>query len=307
MKSALTKTSAFCARFGLKLPILLAPMAGASAPPLSIAVANTGGLGACGALLMQPAAILSWAAEVRAGTNGSFQLNSGCPIRNLSGTLSMRRVYGDFLAGSGTASPARGCRCDATRFRRAVRGVPASGAAHCVLCHGIVSARLGGATKGQTHRLVRQCLDRGRGARGRGGGGRCGGRTGHGGWWPPRLLPCGQGRGRDGRIICPDPRGGGRGAHPGGGDWRNCGCPRCGGSADFGGISCTDWHGLSPLPGGADRPGLGRCDWPHSARGDYGEPRFSGRAGRCIATAYGPARRPHQKRPDRRRIRCNGV
>jgi nitronate monooxygenase len=79
MKSTLTKAIAFCARFDLKLPILLAPMAGASAPSLSIAVANAGGLGACGALLMQPAAILSWATEVRAGTNGAFQLNLWVP------------------------------------------------------------------------------------------------------------------------------------------------------------------------------------------------------------------------------------
>ena len=54
-------------------------MAGACPPPLSIAVANAGGLGACGALLMQPAAIKNWAAEVRAGSNGGFQLNLWIP------------------------------------------------------------------------------------------------------------------------------------------------------------------------------------------------------------------------------------
>ena len=37
----------FCTRFGLRRPILLAPMAGACPPALSIAVANAGGLGAC--------------------------------------------------------------------------------------------------------------------------------------------------------------------------------------------------------------------------------------------------------------------
>jgi nitronate monooxygenase len=61
------------------MPILLAPMAGASAPSLSIAVANAGGLGAGGALLMSPAAIAAWVAEVRAGTNGPFQLNLWIP------------------------------------------------------------------------------------------------------------------------------------------------------------------------------------------------------------------------------------
>src|SRR5689334_3985126 len=76
---ALSRAGAFCERFGLRLPILLAPMAGACPPSLSIAVANAGGLGACGALLMQPAAILQWAAEFRAGSNGRFQLNLWIP------------------------------------------------------------------------------------------------------------------------------------------------------------------------------------------------------------------------------------
>jgi nitronate monooxygenase len=76
---ALARAEAFCARFGLRLPVLLAPMAGACPPSLSIAVANAGGLGACGALLMQPAGIAAWAAEVRAGTGGPFQLNLWVP------------------------------------------------------------------------------------------------------------------------------------------------------------------------------------------------------------------------------------
>jgi len=76
---ALARAQAFCERFGLRLPILLAPMAGASAPSLSVAVANAGGLGACGALLMQPQAILDWAAQLRDGSNGAFQLNLWVP------------------------------------------------------------------------------------------------------------------------------------------------------------------------------------------------------------------------------------
>jgi nitronate monooxygenase len=69
----------FCNRFGIRIPILLAPMAGASAPELSIAVANAGGLGACGALLMQPREILEWAATVRGASNDRFQLNLWIP------------------------------------------------------------------------------------------------------------------------------------------------------------------------------------------------------------------------------------
>jgi nitronate monooxygenase len=76
---ALIRARAFCDRFGLRLPILLAPMAGACPPSLSIAVAKAGGLGACGALLLQRQAILDWAAELRAGSNGAFQLNLWVP------------------------------------------------------------------------------------------------------------------------------------------------------------------------------------------------------------------------------------
>jgi nitronate monooxygenase len=73
------RTRSFCARFGIRVPILLAPMAGASAPALSIAVANAGALGACGALLMQPEEIVNWAATVRASSTGAFQLNLWIP------------------------------------------------------------------------------------------------------------------------------------------------------------------------------------------------------------------------------------
>jgi len=54
-------------------------MAGASPPSLSIAVANAGGLGACGALLLKPDAIVGWANEFRAGSKGAFQINLWIP------------------------------------------------------------------------------------------------------------------------------------------------------------------------------------------------------------------------------------
>ena len=79
MKLALARAHEFCERFGLQVPILLAPMAGASATSLSIAVANAGGLGACGALLMKPEEIAAWAEDVRAATNGPFQMNLWIP------------------------------------------------------------------------------------------------------------------------------------------------------------------------------------------------------------------------------------
>jgi nitronate monooxygenase len=76
---ALARAEAFCKANDLRIPILLAPMAGACPASLSIAIAKAGGLGACGALLMQPAAIKAWAAEARAGSNGGFQINLWIP------------------------------------------------------------------------------------------------------------------------------------------------------------------------------------------------------------------------------------
>jgi nitronate monooxygenase len=103
------RTSAFCDRFGLRVPILLAPMAGASAPALSIAVANAGGLGACGALLMKPPEIVAWANEVRAASNGRFQINlwipDPAPVRNADHEAQVR----EFLATWGpTVAPNAG-------------------------------------------------------------------------------------------------------------------------------------------------------------------------------------------------------
>ena len=76
---AVARAAAFCETYNLRAPILMAPMAGACPASLAIAVANAGGLGGCGALLMQPDAIRAWAAEVRAKTNGGFQFNLWIP------------------------------------------------------------------------------------------------------------------------------------------------------------------------------------------------------------------------------------
>ncbi len=76
---SLARAEAFCEVYNLRVPILLAPMAGACPPSLSVAVAKVGGLGACGALLMQPDAIKAWASDVRAGCDGGFQLNLWIP------------------------------------------------------------------------------------------------------------------------------------------------------------------------------------------------------------------------------------
>src|SRR6201993_2536203 len=74
-----TRAEAFTNRLGIRLPILLAPMAGACPPSLSIAVANAGGLGAWGALLLKPGEIKSWGAALREGSRGGFQINLWIP------------------------------------------------------------------------------------------------------------------------------------------------------------------------------------------------------------------------------------
>ncbi|MEO1694558.1 MAG: nitronate monooxygenase [Pseudomonadota bacterium] len=73
------RVETFCAAYALEAPILLAPMAGACPPALAAAVANGGGMGACGALLMKPDAIQAWASSFRASSNGAFQINLWIP------------------------------------------------------------------------------------------------------------------------------------------------------------------------------------------------------------------------------------
>jgi nitronate monooxygenase len=79
MGAALARSEEFCARFGIEVPILLAPMAGACPPALSISVAQAGGMGAAGLLLHQPHAIAAWMSEFRAGSRGPVQLNLWIP------------------------------------------------------------------------------------------------------------------------------------------------------------------------------------------------------------------------------------
>jgi nitronate monooxygenase len=74
-----SRAAAFCDGFGIRVPILLAPMAGACPPSSSMAVMRAGGFGACAALLMQPKEIEDWAAEVRANVDGPFQINLWIP------------------------------------------------------------------------------------------------------------------------------------------------------------------------------------------------------------------------------------
>jgi len=103
--SARGRAEAFANRLGIRLPILLAPMAGACPPSLSIAVANAGGLGACGALLLKPEEIKAWSTELRSGSQGGFQINLWIPEAALVRDSELERKQREFLAKWGPAVP----------------------------------------------------------------------------------------------------------------------------------------------------------------------------------------------------------
>lgn len=94
-----------CSRLGIAVPILLAPMAGAGPPALSISVAKAGGLGACGALMMDPDEIAAWCDRLRSVVGDAFQLNTWVwgpsPTRDAGHEATLR----DFLASWGPPVP----------------------------------------------------------------------------------------------------------------------------------------------------------------------------------------------------------
>lgn len=109
-----SRAEAFCERFGIRLPILLAPMAGACPVPLSAALANAGGMGAMGAVLSSPEQIGQWVEAFRQQSSGPAQVNvwipDPTPVRDAAAEAASR----DFLAqwgpevapGAGDAGPA---------------------------------------------------------------------------------------------------------------------------------------------------------------------------------------------------------
>jgi len=103
--SARQRAKAFCDRFALQIPILQAPMAGACPASLAIAVAKAGGMGGMGGLMTSPDGIRAWAIEVRASTNGAFQINLWVPdpppVRDAAAEARVR----DFLGQFGPAVP----------------------------------------------------------------------------------------------------------------------------------------------------------------------------------------------------------
>lgn len=103
--SALDRAEAFCAAYGLTIPVLMAPMAGACPPALAAAVASAGGMGACGCLTMTPDQIGDWAGTVRTASNGAFQLNIWCPDPEPARDAAHEAALRDFLGGWGPEVP----------------------------------------------------------------------------------------------------------------------------------------------------------------------------------------------------------
>src|SRR6266542_4710100 len=109
----LARAEAFCRRFGLRVPILQAPMAGACPVGLAAAVANAGGMGGLGALMTSPDGIAAWASQFRGQSNGSFQINLWVPDPPPARDADHERQVREFLgqwgppvpAGAGDAKP----------------------------------------------------------------------------------------------------------------------------------------------------------------------------------------------------------
>jgi nitronate monooxygenase len=99
-RSARERAAAFCRRFGLRVPILMAPMAGACPVGLAAAIGNAGGMGGHGALLTSPDGIATWAEQFRGQSNGAFQINLWVPdpppLRNPEHERRVREFLGQW-------------------------------------------------------------------------------------------------------------------------------------------------------------------------------------------------------------------
>lgn len=91
---------AFCERFGLQRPVLLAPMAGVPSLDLPVAVGEAGGMAAFGALLFDGAGIADWTARFRARSSAPLQVNlwvpEPAPVRDATHEARVREFLGRF-------------------------------------------------------------------------------------------------------------------------------------------------------------------------------------------------------------------
>lgn len=98
MSAALRRAEAFAQRFALRLPLLLAPMAGVPSVALSRAVVQAGGMAAMGALLFDAPAMADWVARFRAAGGGPLQINLWVPdpppLRDAAHEAAVREFLG---------------------------------------------------------------------------------------------------------------------------------------------------------------------------------------------------------------------
>lgn len=191
MKNTLSRVKGFCDAFNLRVPILLAPMAGVSHPQLSIAVANAGGLGACGVVLMEPNAIAAWAEEFRVGSSGSFQLNTWIPDpqprRNLDHECDLR----EFLAARGPPVPLDAGDKSPPNFEEQCDAMLKAAPPNHLFGHGPFFALVRETNETARDQMVRQYLDSGGSTCSGRGRSRCDRRAGCGSWRPSRMFQCG--------------------------------------------------------------------------------------------------------------------
>src|SRR3981081_362277 len=100
------RAMAFCQQYGLRIPILQAPMAVLCPVSLAVAVADAGGMGAMGALMSSPDAIANWAAEFRSRSPGPFQLNLWIPDLAPTRDFAAEQRMREFLSSWGPTVPA---------------------------------------------------------------------------------------------------------------------------------------------------------------------------------------------------------
>jgi nitronate monooxygenase len=98
---------AFQDRFGLRLPLWMAPMAGVTGPALPQAVARAGAMPALGALMLEPAQIDAWVRDFRAAVDAPLHLNLWMPDPPPRRDAALEARWRDWLAAHGPAVPAQ--------------------------------------------------------------------------------------------------------------------------------------------------------------------------------------------------------
>ena len=163
--TARARAEQFCEIYGLQIPVLMAPMAGACPPALAVAVANAGGMGACGVLLMQPDAIADWVKQIRGASNGAFQLNNwvpdAAPARDGAHETRLREFLGEWgpkvAAEAADKAPAAfDAQCEAIfaagpRAVSSIMGVFSPDMVQRLKAQGIAWFEIGGVTPATAH------------------------------------------------------------------------------------------------------------------------------------------------------------